>query len=78
MFMAIARDLRLSKRNTNSVLPPHWNKLYKITRLARATIGASGAAAMDEHARRQFGRQRRCAISEGFIPSRIVDLSSCP
>jgi hypothetical protein len=32
-FMAIARDLRLRKAMTSSLLPPYWNTLYKITRL---------------------------------------------
>jgi hypothetical protein len=31
MFMAIARDQRLVKRKSISVLPPHWGTLYKIT-----------------------------------------------
>lgn len=33
MFMAIARDQRLSNGKSISHLPPHWGTLYKITRL---------------------------------------------
>jgi N6-adenosine-specific RNA methylase IME4 len=32
MFMAIAKDSKLAKANFNSLLPPSWQTLYKITR----------------------------------------------
>jgi hypothetical protein len=38
MFMAVARDLRLRKAKTSSLLPPYWNTLYKITRLSDAML----------------------------------------
>ena len=38
MFMTIARDARLSKRNHGSVLPPHWRTLYELTRLDNQTF----------------------------------------
>jgi hypothetical protein len=38
MFMAIARDERLSNGNLCSHLPPHWVTLYKITRLGDETL----------------------------------------
>jgi hypothetical protein len=36
--MAVARDLRLRKAKTSSLLPPYWNTLYKITRLSDAML----------------------------------------
>jgi hypothetical protein len=37
MFMAVARDPRLTKAKLISLLPPHWGTLYKITHLSDAT-----------------------------------------
>jgi hypothetical protein len=39
-FMAIARDLRLRKATTSSLLPPYWYTLYTITRLGDETLPA--------------------------------------
>ena len=40
MFMAIARDKRLAKREHVLVLPPHWSTLYQISRLDARTVRA--------------------------------------